>query len=217
MNKGMKSKLSEIRNDYRKAALSEEVSPNEPFQLLESWIHQAIECELSEPTAMVLSTVNLSGMPSSRLVLLKGLEQGILKFFTNYESAKAAQMEKNSGIALLFFWAGLERQVRIEGKAFKLPSEESDQYFKSRPRESQLGAWSSRQSRVIASRDILQKEFEKQQALWEDKIPERPSFWGGYGVKPHYIEFWQGRSSRLHDRLAYTLINSDWIRQRLSP
>jgi pyridoxamine 5'-phosphate oxidase len=177
----------------------------------------AVQSDNPEPTGVNLSTV-YQGRPKSRKVLLKGLENGQLIFFTNYRSDKSTQLEQNPHAALTFYWPELEKQVRIEGRAEKISSERSDAYYHSRPRDSRIGAWVSHQSSVIATREILEKQFEAMNLQFQNKDIPRPDYWGGYGVTPDYMEFWQGRPNRLHDRLAFSrLPNNTWKAERLAP
>jgi pyridoxamine 5'-phosphate oxidase len=212
----MNYKIANIRSDYTMKGLEEEDLHRNPLNQFEKWFEEVLSSGLEEPNAMLLSTVN-NGKPSSRIVLLKDLDFGF-KFFTNYDSKKGQQIAENPNVALTFFWKELERQVRIEGTAEKVTSKESDEYFASRPRGSQIGAWVSQQSAAIASREVLEITHADLERKFEgDDIP-RPAHWGGYRVTPNYIEFWQGRPSRLHDRLAYTrLSQDDWKIERLSP
>jgi pyridoxamine 5'-phosphate oxidase len=208
--------FSDLRENYTKGALLEKEVPQNPLQLFERWFQEAMEAKIYEPNAMVLSTV-LDGKPSSRVVLLKQLDERGFSFFTNYESKKGKSMAENPNVALNFWWTTLEKQVRIEGVVKKLPEAESDAYFASRPAGSRLGAWVSEQSRIIENREML----ENRQADFDAKYPngeiERPPHWGGYIVQPHLIEFWQGRPSRLHDRLQFTKNGEAWEMVRLSP
>jgi len=180
-------------------------------------MNEAISSNLLEPNAMILATANKDGAPSARTVLLKGFDERGFVFYTNYESAKAKNLSENPIASLLFFWAELERQARIEGKVEQVSKADSEEYFRSRPRESQLGAWASKQSSVIASREVLEKKFEEMRKKFEGKEIPLPPFWGGYRVIPQSIEFWQGRESRLHDRICYSFENGKWKIERLSP
>jgi pyridoxamine 5'-phosphate oxidase len=180
-------------------------------------MNEALNSDLYEPTAMTLATVNQRGITSVRAVLLKGFDERGFVFFTNYDSAKAKDLEKNPNASLLFFWAELERQIRIVGEVKKVSMEESEEYFSSRPRESQLGAWASKQSKVIASREILENKFEEIKKKYENKPVPLPPYWGGFRVIPNKFEFWQGRENRLHDRIRYRLIKRKWKIERLSP
>lgn len=206
-----------MRKDYAKHSLEEQDCPESPIDLLHAWIHEAMESG-EEANAMTLSTVNAQGTPSSRIVLIRGLEKEGLTFFTNYASKKGSDIGENPNVAINFFWPWLERQVRIEGKAEKLPREESDRYFASRPRESQIGAWASEQSGVLATRGMLDELIAGVTKRFEGVDVPRPPHWGGYLVRPRYVEFWQGRPNRLHDRIAYSLVTADtWERHRLFP
>lgn len=210
--------IAAIREDYSKGSLSELDTLEDPFAQFQLWFNQAVASEVLEPNAMVLSTINRDGYPSSRIVLLKDLKPDGLSFFTNYTSQKGTDIGKNDNVSLLFFWGELQRQVRIEGKVTILPAEDSDEYFASRPRGSQIGAWSSPQSQIIADRTVLEnKVAEKEQEYEELESIPRPAFWGGYLVKPVRFEFWQGRSSRLHDRIVYHKVNQGWVKNRLAP
>lgn len=212
-----KINIADIRINYAKASLNEIVVGSDPILFFETWLNEALTAEVNEPTAMSLSTVS-KGQPSSRIVLLKGLEDGKLKLFTNYSSRKAEEIEQNPKASLLFFWAELERQVRIEGYLEKLPTLESEQYFHSRPRESQIGAYTSAQSKVIQSREELEKRNTELVKRFEGIHPiPLPDNWGGYAMISESVEFWQGRPSRLHDRIRFRKENSVWIKERLSP
>lgn len=209
--------IFELRRDFSLKTLDEkEVDVNPLFQF-EVWFREALNSEAIEPNAMLLSTSTLEGKPSSRVVLLKEVRENGFVFFTNYESDKAVQLQSNPYCALTFVWHELERQVRIEGIAKRILPEESDTYFEVRPEKSKLGAWASPQSRVIPDRKYLETlmfDFGKQ---FEGKTITRPPNWGGYLVIPNQIEFWQGRSSRLHDRIRYKLEDDSWIIERLAP
>lgn len=210
--------IGALREEYTHNGLSRENLETEPFKQFETWFKQAVKAELLEPNAMSLATASAKGEPSLRTVLLKYFDSRGFVFFTNYESNKAKQIEENSSVALLFLWLPLERQVKIKGKAVKVSTAESLKYFVTRPRGSQLGAWSSSQSSIISSRQLLEIKFDEMQQKFEQgKIP-LPSFWGGYRVVPHYFEFWQGRPNRLHDRFCYNLQdNKTWKISRLAP
>lgn len=209
--------LSDIRLNYAKGALNEQSVGNDPFEFFGQWLQQAITSLVSEPTAMVLSTVDKDGRPVSRVVLLKELKDNALVFFTNYHSAKGRQMELNPKVAALFFWHELERQVRINGIVSKIPESESDAYFNSRPRESRIGALISPQSRVIESREELQREFNEISCREGDSHIVRPEHWGGYAILIDEAEFWQGRPGRLHDRIRFRRMDGVWIKERLAP
>jgi pyridoxamine 5'-phosphate oxidase len=208
--------LADLRKDYTLASFDEKDLESSPIAQLQKWLTEALNAEVNEPTAMNIATVNADGQPSSRIVLLKGIEDGILKFFTNYDSKKGSDLSQNNKIAVNFFWPELERQVRIQGVVKKLSSSESDLYFYSRPLESQAGANASPQSQVIASRISLEQQF-KEIFNHELKQITRPIHWGGYGITPFYFEFWQGRASRLHDRLIYLPQENNWEIKRLAP
>ncbi|UOQ70988.1 pyridoxamine 5'-phosphate oxidase [Hymenobacter cellulosilyticus] len=211
--------LADLRQTYSQRTLSEaEVQPDAVRQFRQ-WLDEALAAHLDEPTAMTVSTVNSQGQPSARVVLLKGLpdDAGFL-FYTNYDSRKGQDLQAQPWAALTFFWPGLERQVRVEGRVEKAPEALSDAYFQSRPRSSQIGAWASPQSQKIGSREELeaQEKQVEQRFTGEDPLP-RPPHWGGYIVRPHRIEFWQGRPSRLHDRIVYERQGEAWTRSRLAP
>jgi pyridoxamine 5'-phosphate oxidase len=210
--------IAGMRKIYQLETLLEKDMDEDPIKQFEAWWQYAILSKIEEPNTMSLATCSTSGKPSVRTVLLKGLRENGFIFFTNYESRKGKEIAENPFVALLFFWKELERQVRIEGKIQKISDEESDEYFSERPRESQVGAWSSPQSTVIDNREFLQEEMHKyEKQFGAGEIP-RPSYWGGYIVKPYSMEFWQGRPGRLHDRLQYTLNeNNSWIIKRLAP
>ena len=210
--------IADIRKDYKKHQLEESMVNKNPLKQFEEWFEEALKSEVTEPNAMSLSTVSSSGMPDCRIVLLKGIEDDGFVFYTNYQSTKGKNLEQNPQAALTFFWAELERQVRIQGIVEKVTKETSDQYFQSRPKESQIGAWASPQSSVIKDRKILEKREEKlTQKHKDDDVLPRPEQWGGYVLKPVSIEFWQGRPSRLHDRILYSFVNNKWKINRLAP
>ena len=210
--------IAAIREDYSKGSLSEEETLENPVAQFKIWFDQAISADVLEPNAMVLSTINEAGFPSSRVVLLKDLKEEGFNFFTNFNSQKGQDIARNTKVSLLFFWGELQRQVRIEGEVSFLAQEDSDEYFASRPKGSQIGAWSSPQSQIIADRSVLENKVQEKEIEFKDVeyIP-RPAFWGGYSVRPVRIEFWQGRSSRLHDRIVYSKENNRWIKNRLAP
>ncbi len=213
----MKLDVAAIRTDYQQKSLAiEDVLPD-PIKQFENWFNEAIKAAVIEPNAMNLATVLPNNRPSSRIVLLKGLENSSFQFYTNYDSNKGKQLSANPYAALTFFWPELERQVRIEGIVTKTSASNSDHYFSSRPRGSKIGAWASPQSQIIEDRTLLKENIEKlNQKYPEDEVP-RPEHWGGYQLAPEHIEFWQGRKSRLHDRIAYYLINNNWDIKRLAP
>jgi pyridoxamine 5'-phosphate oxidase len=210
--------LAELRKEYTLASLDESTVSKDPVEQFQQWFREAYESELPEPTAMNLATVTPRGTPTSRVVLLKGIENNRFLFFTNYQSDKGKELELNPACALTFFWAELERQVRIEGVASRLDAKKSEEYFQSRPRGSQVGAWSSPQSAVIKDRQILEERVKQMESKFEgQEVLPRPQQWGGYEVEPFLFEFWQGRASRLHDRIEYVKVDGVWQIHRLAP
>ncbi|BCL37830.1 pyridoxine/pyridoxamine 5'-phosphate oxidase [Nostoc sp. MS1] len=213
----MDKTIADLRRDYTLEGLSEtEVEPN-PFIQFKKWFEQALAAQLPEPNAMTIATTTPDGKPSARMVLLKDFDERGFVFFTNYNSRKGQELAENPQAALVFWWAELERQVRILGRVEKVSESESDYYFESRPAKSRLGAWASNQSEIIASREILEQRMQELQDKYQNQEIPRPQHWGGLRVIPTEIEFWQGRSSRLHDRLLYTHVDGSWEIQRLSP
>ncbi|WP_025761633.1 pyridoxamine 5'-phosphate oxidase [Dyadobacter tibetensis] len=213
----MKIDLAKIRNDYTLNGLQRADLSQNPLDQFQKWFSEVLSAEITEANAMVLST-SVNHRPSGRIVLLKGLDAYGFVFFTNYLSQKGTAIAHNPLVSLTFFWKELERQVRIEGKVEKLSESDSDEYFHSRPRGSQLGAWVSHQSEVIDSREVLDRKLVEIEKRFEGQPIPRPSHWGGYRLLPDYAEFWQGRPSRLHDRFAYELDkNGNWSISRLSP
>ncbi len=215
----MANSIADIRKDYILKSFEESDAASNPFDQFTKWWDEAIIAEIDEVNAMTLATASIDAKPSARIVLLKGYTKEGFIFFTNYKSAKGQEIANNHNVALLFFWKELERQIRIEGSIEKIAAADSDAYFNSRPGGSKIGAWASPQSEVIPNRIFLEKQIEDLTAKYPDyNLVPRPENWGGYIVKPTLIEFWQGRSSRLHDRLQYSLIeNGEWIRERLAP
>lgn len=208
--------LADLRKSYERAELDETASDADPMLQFELWLQQALQAQLPEPNAMTLATVGHNGRPSTRIVLIKGFDARGIVWYTNYMSRKARELAANPFAALQFHWVELERVVRIEGQVEKVSEEESDTYFRSRPLDSRIGAWASPQSEVIASRAVLVVNAAKVSAQYLLN-PPRPPHWGGYRLVPDAWEFWQGRKSRLHDRLHYRLHEGAWVRERLAP
>jgi len=209
--------ISSIRRDYQLESLLETHVDQNPFNQFSTWWKEALSAEIDEVNAMALSTVMPNGMPSSRIVLLKGYDELGFVFFTNYNSHKGEALLHHPFASLLFFWKELERQVRIQGRCEKISPEESDEYYYSRPLGSRLGAWASPQSQIIKDRGVLETKAQELTEQYADGIVPRPPHWGGYRVVPDSIEFWQGRSSRLHDRLLYSKEDITWRIARLAP
>ena len=210
--------LHNLRKDYKQDTLSESEVDKNPIAQFEKWMHETISSKIvPEPNAMTLVTSTLDGKPSARVVLLKSLDKEGFVFYTNYESRKAKELNENPNACIVFDWHIMERQVRIEGIVKKTSKEESDRYFNSRPKDSQLGAWISPQSSFIDGRQELDDRKVQIESQFEEKPITRPPHWGGYVLKPHTIEFWQGRQSRLHDRLIYIKTDEEWILRRLAP
>ncbi|MEP6790931.1 MAG: pyridoxamine 5'-phosphate oxidase [Ramlibacter sp.] len=210
------SDISQLRKSYEKAELSEDASDAGPLGQFGRWLTEAISAEVPEPNAMTLATVAGNLRPSTRVVLIKGYDERGIVFYTNYESRKGVELAGNPFAALQFHWVELERVVRIEGRIEKTSAQESDAYFSSRPLDSRIGAWASPQSQVISGRTVLVTNAAKYGAQFMLN-PPRPPHWGGYRLVPDQWQFWQGRKSRLHDRLRYTLANGVWLRERLAP
>src|SRR4051812_5144704 len=209
--------LADLRREYTLAGLRRADLDPDPISQFQKWFTQAMQAEIVEPNAMTLATVNADGQPSTRIVLLKGVDARGFSFFTNYESRKGRELENNPKAALTFFWVGLERQVSICGSVTKLPRAESEAYFAVRPLGSQRGAWVSKQSRVVENREFLEKRLSEVESQYGTKVPT-PPYWGGYVLNPISVEFWQGRPNRLHDRFLYRKNESGtWTIERLSP
>jgi pyridoxamine 5'-phosphate oxidase len=216
-NQQIDKSIADLRIDYSHASLSEADTAADPIAQFGKWFEEAMRAEVPEANAMSLATVGSNGRPSSRIVLIKQFDEHGFIWFTNFESRKGHDLEEHPYGALLFHWVELERQVRIEGRVEKISDDESDAYFNSRPLRSRLGAIASAQSETIASRELLEAEYAKAEQQFGDN-PPRPKHWGGYRLFPDTVEFWQGRRSRLHDRILYTLDADDkWLRQRLQP
>ncbi|HEY9381454.1 MAG TPA: pyridoxamine 5'-phosphate oxidase [Burkholderiales bacterium] len=208
--------IAQLRNEYTRAALDEANVLPDPYAQFSRWLTEAIQAKLPEPTAMTLATADAQGRPAARIVLLKGIDGEGFSFYTNYDSRKGHDLDANPHASLLFYWAELERQVRVEGKVERVPDAESDAYYLSRPLGSRIGAWASPQSRVMNSREWLEARVQQMTVQHGDN-PPRPPHWGGYRVVPEVLEFWQGRRSRLHDRIRYRRDGGAWIRERLAP
>ncbi len=213
----MNENIADLRKEYTKNGLNEKGISAAPLKQFRQWFDDALNAGLPEPNAMHLSTVSESGRPSNRVVLLKELDDEGFVFYTNYHGRKGRNLAVNPFASLTFFWVDLERQVRIEGKVSKVTDQESDQYFSVRPRGSQIGAWVSHQSEIIPSREILEQKQAEYERQFADKEVPRPPHWGGYRLVPDRIEFWQGRPSRLHDRIVYDFQDGKWVIYRLAP
>jgi pyridoxamine 5'-phosphate oxidase len=209
--------IADMRKEYGASGLSEADAGDDPFALFRRWFDTAVAEDLFEPNAMTLATATTGGVPSARAVLLKALDDRGFTFFTNYDSRKGREMAANSHVALLFLWHPLERQIRVEGTVEVVTAAESDAYYVTRPLGSKLGAWASPQSEVIPDRAFLEKQHAELTANHPDGNVPRPPNWGGYRVIPNAIEFWQGRPSRLHDRIRFSLVGGKWVRERLAP
>ena len=209
-------KLADIRTDYKLASLDESNVAPSPFSQFDKWFLEATKAELPEGNAMTLATCDASGRPSARVVLVKEYDERGVVFFTNYQSHKGQDLAANNRAALLFFWPALERQIRIEGRVETVSAADSDVYYQSRPSLSRIGAWASPQSQILASRAALEARFAAFEAEHGEN-PPRPAHWGGYRVVPSFFEFWQGRASRLHDRICYRLVEGKWKVERLAP
>lgn len=209
--------LGALREEYRRAGLDVDELDPDPFRQFLLWFDAVVAAGLHEPNAMTLATADAAGRPSARMVLLKGVEAGAFVFFTNYESRKGAELAANPNAALVFPWHPLARQVTVAGPVERLPAADSDAYFASRPRGSQLGAWASQQSRPVPDRATLDRRYAEAEARWGDGPVPRPPHWGGFRLVPSALEFWQGRPNRLHDRFRYECTDAGWVVSRLSP
>ncbi|MFC2126614.1 pyridoxamine 5'-phosphate oxidase [Bacteroidota bacterium] len=210
--------IATIRNEYSKRSVTKDNLADDPVDQFKVWMDEAVQAEVYEPTAMTLATADQKNQPSTRVVLLKGIVDGKIYFYTNYNSRKGNDILENPKVAITFFWAEIERQVNINGIAEKVSEQESDAYFDSRPYSSRVGAWASPQSSVITNRAFIMKEFLKYSTKFAGRKVPRPPHWGGYAVIPDLFIFWQGRPSRLHDRIRYTRQeNNDWYKERLAP
>lgn len=213
----LRNHIIKLREDFTKGTLNETDVASEPFIQFSIWLQQAVESKIPEVQAMNLATVSENGRPSSRIVYLREFENNHFSFYTNYNSRKGKEIQKNPNAALTFFWPELERQIRIEGKVQKASSEQSDAYFNNRPYDSKIGAWASEQSNALSSRKELERRLDDLKNRFSPETIKRPEFWGGFILNANYYEFWQGRKSRLHDRICYELKNEKWSIERLSP
>ena len=214
----MSQSLAELRRDYALGTLTETDIDPDPIRQFQNWLQEAVAAQLPEPNAMTLATADRAGRPYARVVLLKECDADGFVFFTHYHSDKGLQIAENPHIALVFLWLELERQVRIEGVIAQIPTAESEAYFRSRPRESRLGALASQQSQVVANRQVLDQRLEQLSTRYPDDNIPMPPYWGGYRVKPNLLEFWQGRHGRVHDRLRYRMQQEgEWLLERLEP
>lgn len=210
--------IDKIRTDYRLKSLDAGDLTPDPLNMFRLWFDEAVNAQIPDVNAMSVATCDTNGMPDNRILLLKGIENGNFVFYTNHESSKGQQLAQNPNVALCFFWVELERQVRVNGTASKLPASTAEAYFKTRPYESQIGAWASDQSRYVSSRRELEQRFEEALLRFPDKenVP-MPPYWGGYEVTPVRFEFWQGRTGRLHDRFEYVKKGEEWVLRRMFP
>jgi len=213
----MKIDIANLREEYTRGGLSEEDLTADPIILFRKWLEEAVESKAAEPNAMSLATISEDGTPNSRVVLLKEVGDRSIRFYTNYTSRKGKDLEINPFAAVSFWWPELERQVRMKGSIKKVSREESDEYFKSRPRESQLGAWASSQSSVVENREKLKEDYDNVSKQFKNTVIPTPEYWGGIDIYVNEIEFWQGRPSRLHDRILFTFEQDEWKYKRLQP
>lgn len=213
----LRDEIKKLREDFIKGTLTDAAAKADPFEQFELWLGQAVEAKVPEVQALTLGTVSREGKPASRIVYVREFENNKFWIYTNYNSRKAKEMLQNPNVSLTFFWPELERQIRIEGVAQKAASDRSENYFNNRPRESQIGAWASNQSTVLKNREELEANVENIRSRFEEKNIPRPEFWGGFEITANYYEFWQGRKSRLHDRISYTLEKKKWNIKRLAP
>ena len=209
--------LHQMRQEYAAGSLNETNMPHNPMEVFNGWLDFAINSGLTEPNAMTVATATADGKPSARVVLLKEVNDNGFVFFTNYMSRKGRELIVNPEVAIVFDWHNLERQVRVEGRAEKLSAEESEAYFNERPEDAKIGAWASPQSKIVKDREELEKHLEEIEEQFEDMPVHRPSHWGGYLIRPSVIEFWQGRPSRMHDRIVYYKTEDGWTMHRLAP
>jgi len=209
--------IKNIREDFKKSKIDFNTIPDHPLELFNAWFEMALESDKDNAIAFVLSTISDLNIPSSRIVLLRGVSEKGFTFFTNYKSRKAKDIENNKMVSANFYWEKLEKQVRITGKAIKISAKESDEYFSERPRESQLGSWASKQSSVINLYYKLMNKVDEFEEIFKGKNVERPLHWGGYCILPESLEFWQGRPFRLHDRLIFKKEKDNWKKERLAP
>jgi len=212
-----KKNIEQLRRLYASEELRKSIIDKNPFKQFSKWFNQAADSEIIEPTAMMVATANKKGIPSLRTVLLKAFDLEGFIFFTNYKSRKGKELSENPFAEILFLWKELERQVRISGKAEKIPNKQSEDYFKTRPYESKIGAWASEQSSIISSREFLDQKFKEYLQKYPDNNVPMPEYWGGFKLFPHKFEFWQGRKHRLHDRICYIKNRDRWEIERLSP
>lgn len=209
--------LQNLRQDYKSSSLDVNDVDANPIVQFDNWFQHAVSAKINEPNVMTLATADKNGKPDARIVLLKGFNEDGFSFYTNYLSQKGKELKRNPQACLVFFWPELERQIRIEGKVEKLDKETSESYFISRPRESQISAIASPQSQIVPDRAFLEQKVKEVAAKYQDNDITKPAHWGGFVVKPTKIEFWQGRSNRLHDRICYDFIKNEWVKNRLAP